>query len=117
MARDLTLKLRLALEDQGVAGKLSRAAASIVGLRREVVALGADSRRSLQALRDGMDSISRQLSGIERMARAAFLVFPRAALRSTSSKCAKCSSPWPRQLRCSDCRRISSPARCSPCSR
>lgn len=80
MANDLTLQLRLMLKDDGVAGKLARATASMAGLRKETAALAADSRNAAMRLREGMDSISRQLAGIERTARGVFLIFQGAGI-------------------------------------
>ncbi|MCX8016400.1 MAG: tape measure protein, partial [Rhodocyclaceae bacterium] len=80
MANDLLISLRLSLQDGGVEAKVARAAASIVGLRREVDKL-ADSGRSVrQRLGDGMDSISRQLASMQRLAQSAFLIFQGAGL-------------------------------------
>lgn len=75
MANDITLQLRLKLQDEGVAGKIARAAASIAGLRKETAALAGDSHSALMKLREGMDSISRQLAAMERLAKSAFLIF------------------------------------------
>lgn len=73
MAKDLTLKLRLAVQDEGVAAALARVAASAVGMGRELNALGDRSGRSVERLRVGLDSISRQLAGMQRLAQAAFV--------------------------------------------
>lgn len=80
MANDLTLQLRLMLADDGVAGKLARATASIAGLRKETSALAADSRNAMMSLREGVDSISRQLSYIQRAATSIFLIFQGAGI-------------------------------------
>lgn len=80
MANDLTLKLRLMLQDDGVAGTVARAAAAMAGLRKETAALAQDSRNSLTRLREGMESVSRQLAGIERMAKGVFVAFQGAGL-------------------------------------
>lgn len=62
---DLSVKLRLLLSDEGVAQRIGRAAASIAGLRQEFDRLGGSARSSTRAMREGMDSISRQLSRIQ----------------------------------------------------
>lgn len=68
MAGDFAIRLRLLASDEGVAGTLARASASIVGLRREMDALGGKSRASLVAMREGMDSISRQFARLQNAA-------------------------------------------------
>lgn len=72
---DLAVKLRLALADDGVAQKIARAAASVVGLRKEFDQLGESGKKSARSLRDGIDSISTQLSRVQNAAIALTGVF------------------------------------------
>lgn len=62
---DLSVKLRLLLSDEGVAQRIGRAAASIAGLRQEFDRLGGTAKSSTRAMREGMDSISRQLARVQ----------------------------------------------------
>ncbi|GIX27741.1 MAG: hypothetical protein KatS3mg123_1622 [Burkholderiales bacterium] len=80
MANNLSISLKLSLQDDGVQAKVARAAASIVGLRREVDKLADSGRTVRERLGEGMDSISRQLASMQRLAQSAFLIFQGAGL-------------------------------------
>lgn len=65
MANNLLIALKLSLQDDGAQAKLARAAASVVGLRREVERLTESSRTFRQRFGEGIDSISRQMARIQ----------------------------------------------------
>ena len=75
MPRDLSVAIRLLLQDEGVAGKLARLSGHFVGLGKEVDALASRNRALVRDMRSGIDSISRQLNRMARLAQGAFLVF------------------------------------------
>ncbi len=72
MANEFTVKLRILASAEGAAGQFARVAASAAGLRREFDRLGEGGRVSAGRIREGVDSISRQLEGMQRLARRAF---------------------------------------------
>lgn len=79
-AHDISVKLRIALADEGVASKLARVGASLVGLRQEFDRLGSTSQKTSKRLSEGADSISRQLARIQSMAITVAGIFQGAGL-------------------------------------
>jgi tape measure domain-containing protein len=87
-AGDLSVKLRIALADDGVAGKIARLVASVAGVRQEFDRLAASSQNVRQRLGEGVDSISRQLSRIQALALAIGGVFQGAGLAGAIARTA-----------------------------
>ena len=75
MSRDLSIAIKLLLQDEGVAGKLARFSGQMAGLGKEVEAVAAKNRNLMRDMRAGIDSISRQMDRMARLAQGAFLVF------------------------------------------
>jgi len=75
MSRDLSIAIKLLLQDEGVAGKLARFSGQMAGLGKEVEAVAQRNRNLMRDMRTGIDSISRQLDRMVPLAQGAFVVF------------------------------------------
>lgn len=75
MSSNLELAIKLRLQQEGVARNLAQVASSVVGLRREFDRLADAGRGVRQRLGDGLDSISRQLATMQRLASSFYLIF------------------------------------------
>ncbi|GMV55036.1 MAG: hypothetical protein AMXMBFR6_08410 [Betaproteobacteria bacterium] len=75
MSGDLSIKLRILLEQGGTAGRLAGLAGRLAGLGREIDTIKTKSRASTGEIRAGVQSISAQLERMQRLAQGGFLIF------------------------------------------